>query len=176
VTGRYGDWWQIDYGGTPGWVAGWVVTSYNTDSVAEVVPPASPIPPTAAPVPTKTPAPAPAAECRGLVADGFQVEGVPGPYPRGESGAEIWFNLWFTNKTDSEIEYRAFGVAALKDGEQVVYQGSYFGELTLGAHKQKDHRDHIFITEPGTYQLWLRVGFHDDYWCSLAGPVEVIVE
>ena len=27
VTGKYADWWQIDYGGTSGWVAGWVVTA-----------------------------------------------------------------------------------------------------------------------------------------------------
>jgi hypothetical protein len=177
VAGRYGDWWQIDYDGTPGWVAGWVVTASDTEDVPEVVPPPSPIPSTAAPAPTKTPVPptsAPA-DCRGVVGDSFQVEGAPGPYSRGAAGAEIWFNLWVTNGTGSDIEYKSLGVAALRGSEQTDYQNSYSWS-TLLAHKQFHHRDHIFIEEPGAYQLWLRIGFLDDYWCSLAGPVEVIVQ
>ena len=55
ITGRYGDWWQVDYGGTPAWVANWVVTVSNADRVPKVVPPSSPTPPT--PVVTATPRP-----------------------------------------------------------------------------------------------------------------------
>jgi lipoprotein-anchoring transpeptidase ErfK/SrfK len=55
VVGRYGDWWQIEYDGTPAWVAGWVVTACSVDGVPQVE---------ASLVPTpllQTPIPAPAA-------------------------------------------------------------------------------------------------------------------
>jgi hypothetical protein len=174
VIGRYEDWWQIDYGGTPGWVAGWVVTAYDTDSVAEVVPPPSPIPPTsapatAAPAPTATTAPPAAAECRGVVADDFQVEGAPGPYAAGSS---IWFNLWITNKNSETVEYRSLGVVADESGQ---YQQSY-SYSEIAAYAQFQHRDRIIINEPGTYHLWLTIGFYDEYWCKLMGPVEVVVQ
>lgn len=60
VTGKYADWWQIDYNGTPAWAYSGVVTAYNTGSVPQVVPPASPAPTGAAPTPvppTLTPTP-----------------------------------------------------------------------------------------------------------------------
>lgn len=60
VTGKYADWWQIDYNGTPAWAYSGVVTAYNTGSVPQVVPPASPAPTVAAPTPvppTLTPTP-----------------------------------------------------------------------------------------------------------------------
>jgi lipoprotein-anchoring transpeptidase ErfK/SrfK len=44
VTGRYDDWWQIEFGDGAGWVAGWVVTASSAESVSEVVPPPTPIP------------------------------------------------------------------------------------------------------------------------------------
>jgi cell division septation protein DedD len=177
VTGKYADWWQIDYGGAPAWVANWVVTSYDTDGVVEVEPPASPVPPTAAPAtavpPTNTPAPAPAAaECRGLVADDFQVEGAPGPY---SVGAQIWFNLWITNKTASTVEYRSLGVVALQGETTVHYQQSY-SYSNIDGYKQFSHRDRIILDSPGTYDLWLTIGFQDEYWCRLMGPVPVTVK
>jgi hypothetical protein len=174
ATGKYADWWQIDYGGASGWVAGWVVTATGTDSVAEVVPPASPIPPTAAPKPTDppaTPPPAPA-ECRGIVVDGFQVEGAPGPYG---AGSPIWFNLWITNKTSSRIEYRSLGVDALRDGTSVHYQQSY-SYSDLDGFEKFDHRDRIILQSPGTYDLWLTIGFTESEWCRLMGPVRVVVQ
>jgi hypothetical protein len=176
VTGKYADWWQIDYGSSPAWVANWVVTAQGTDSVAEVAPPASPVPPTAAPVtavpPTKTPAPAPAAaECRGLIADDFQVEGAPGPYSRSDSGAEIWFNMWISNKTGSDVNYYSLGAQVEETGQyQQSYSYSYIGST------QFQHRDHIFIKEAGTYHLWLTIGFSESEWCRLAGPVQVTVQ
>jgi lipoprotein-anchoring transpeptidase ErfK/SrfK len=60
VIGRYGGWWQIDYadpsvGSVPGWVASWVVTDYNTESVPEVAAPPTPVPadPTVVPPPAE---------------------------------------------------------------------------------------------------------------------------
>ncbi len=50
VTGRYADWWQVDYNGTAAWVYSGVVTAQNTGSVPQVVPPPSPVP-AAAPTP-----------------------------------------------------------------------------------------------------------------------------
>ena len=44
VSGRYGDWWQIDYAGTVGWVASWVVSALNVEGVLEVAPPPTPVP------------------------------------------------------------------------------------------------------------------------------------
>jgi hypothetical protein len=177
VTGKYADWWQIDYDGTEAWVANWVVTDSNTESVAEVVPPASPIPSTAAPAtavpPTKAPAPAPAkAECRGLVADDFQVEGAPGPY---SAGSPIWFNIWVTNQDASAIEYRSLGVDALRDGNSVQYQQSY-SYSSIAGYQQFNHRDRIILESPGTYELWLTIGFTESEWCRLMGPVQVVVQ
>ncbi|MBN1813576.1 MAG: SH3 domain-containing protein [Anaerolineae bacterium] len=177
VTGKYADWWQIDYSGALGWVAGWVVTAYDTDGVAEVKPPASPVPPTVGPAtavpPTKTSAPAPAAaECRGLVADAFQVEGAPGPYSRGDLGAEIRFHMWITNKTNADIEYYSLGVTVEETGQ---YQNSY-SYSQIYANKQFYHSDHIFIKEPGLYNLWLTIGFTESEWCRLMGPVPVTVK
>ena len=42
VTGKYEDWFQIDYNDGPGWVFGELVAVTNTDSVPVVQPPASP--------------------------------------------------------------------------------------------------------------------------------------
>ncbi|MFN2272997.1 MAG: SH3 domain-containing protein [Anaerolineae bacterium] len=174
VTGRYEDWWQIDYGGTPGWVADWVVTAYDTDSVAEVVPPPSPIPATSAPLPTATSVPptVAAVECGGIVADDFQVEGAPGPYA---VGAPIWFSLWITNKTGDKVEYRSLGVDALKDGVSVKYQQSYSYSF-VDAYKQFTHRDRIILDSAGTYDLWLTLGLTETEWCRLMGPIQVVVQ
>jgi uncharacterized protein YraI len=51
ITGRYDDWFQIDYNGTPAWVASWVVTATGTEDVPEVEPPVA----TATPEPTEGP-------------------------------------------------------------------------------------------------------------------------
>lgn len=47
ATGRYADWWQIDYQGTAGWVRGDLVIAVNVAGVPEVIPP----PPTPTPTP-----------------------------------------------------------------------------------------------------------------------------
>jgi uncharacterized protein YraI len=51
VTGRYGDWWQIEYEGGQAWVLGQVVTAYDVVDV-----------PVAEPAPTPTPTPLPLPE------------------------------------------------------------------------------------------------------------------
>jgi uncharacterized protein YraI len=53
VLGRFRDWWQIEYGGQPGWVANQVVVARNTEGVPEVEPtkvPRSTPPPEVGPV------------------------------------------------------------------------------------------------------------------------------
>jgi lipoprotein-anchoring transpeptidase ErfK/SrfK len=54
VTGRYADWWQIDYAGKPAWIYGPIVAASDTEDVPEVVPPPTPVPP----APTIIPPPA----------------------------------------------------------------------------------------------------------------------
>jgi lipoprotein-anchoring transpeptidase ErfK/SrfK len=44
VTGRFGDWWQIDHAGAPAWVASWVVTGFNVEGVPEVAVVPTPVP------------------------------------------------------------------------------------------------------------------------------------
>jgi N-acetylmuramoyl-L-alanine amidase len=51
ITGRYGDWLQIDFNGTVAWVANWVVTATGVENVPEVEPPVA----TATPEPTAEP-------------------------------------------------------------------------------------------------------------------------
>ena len=51
ITGRYEEWFQIDYDGAPAWVARWVVTATGTEDVPEVEPPVA----TATPEPTASP-------------------------------------------------------------------------------------------------------------------------
>ena len=141
----------------------------DTEGVPEVVPPPSPIPSTAVPAPTATPQPTQPSDFRGLVADDFQVEGAPGPYGAGK---KIWFNLWITNKTGAPVEYRSLGVVVEETGQ---YQESC-SYSEIAANKQFQHRDRIIINEPGTYHLWLTIGFYDGAWFRMRGPVEVIVQ
>jgi hypothetical protein len=178
VTGKYGDWWQIRYDDAAGWVLGELVTPSNTDNVPEVQPPPAPtlppapataVPPTAAP-PTATPPPA--ANTRGLVADGYQVEGAPGPY---SLGSNIWFNMWVSNKAGATVEFAALGTVVLENNQ---YQQSWtYSDIEPGG--QLSWRDHLYsnhITAPGTYHLALRVCFRDGQCADLAGPVEIIVQ
>ena len=39
ITGRYEDWFQIDYEGRDAWVAGWTVTAKDADNVPQVAAP-----------------------------------------------------------------------------------------------------------------------------------------
>ena len=189
VIGKYNDWWQISYNNAPGWVFGDLVTVVNAENVPQVQP-ASP-PPTKAPAPASPPAPKatntpepqaqpPAAsqEVRGLVADKFEVEGAPGPYKYGKE--DIFFHMWITNKTGAPIDYKYVGVQVEENGEvQKSYSDDGPGNPAFPTG-QFYHRDHLYygkqIHGPGTYHLWLVVGFMDGHGFRLLGPVEVIVQ
>lgn len=178
VTGRYSDWWQIVHNDAPGWVFGGIVTAENVDDVPEVQPPPAPTSPpaTAAPAPTSPPPPTepppPVADTRGLEADGYQVEGAPGPYP---VGSEIWFNMWISNKSGTTVEYVSLGTLIQENGQ---FQKSY-SYSSIQAGQQFNHRDHLYANQlptPGTYHLYLTICFHDGVCSNLAGPVEIVVQ
>ncbi len=187
VTGKYADWWQIDYGGTPAWVANWVVADSNTGGVPEVAPPASPIPPVSAPptavpataAPTAVPATA-VPDTRGIVSDRFDVgtEGleVKAPGPFGNAG-DIWFYMQVSNTTAGDITLAKWGAFVEETGDfQMSYGGPDGGKpLKVDAGKTCQHDDHInqFTLPEGTYHLWQRVCFQDGYCVNIDGPVEI---
>jgi len=177
VTGRYGNWWQISYNNAAGWVLGDIVTVANAEGVPEVQPPPAPTLPPATAVPTAAPAPAtptppPAADTRGLVVDGYQVEGAPGPYPLG---ADIWFHIWITNKSGAAVAFNSLGTW-IQENDQ--FQMSWTNSA-IQPSPQFIHRDHLYaqhITAAGTYHLYLRICFTDGVCVNLAGPVEIVVQ
>lgn len=178
VTGQYGGWWQVLYEDAPGWVYGEIVTVSNAENVPEVQPPTAPTRPPAtatSPAPTAAPptaTPPSAAGTRGLVADGYQVEGAPGPY---SVGSDIWFNMWITNHSGAPVAFTALGTWIQENGQ---FQKSWTNSH-VPSDRQFTHRDHIYahqITAPGTYHLFLRICFTDGQCANLAGPVEIIVQ
>jgi hypothetical protein len=61
-------------------------------------------------------------------------------------------------------------------GEATVqYQQSYSYSQIAG-YQQFNHRDRIILETPGTYDLWLTIGFTESEWCRLMGPVRVVVQ
>jgi hypothetical protein len=186
VTGRYGDWWQIDFEGSAGWVANWVVTASDVEDVPEVVPPASPIPPTAAPAPPAAPTEPPAAaglplgDSRGIEVVSYSVIGAPGPYG---AGADIPFNFTVVNRSDATLVYDALG-AWVQDTD--IFQKSYSRlnpafdpPFFVPGFGIDDHTDNVRIPTPGTYNLYLAIHFIDEGNITpvlLAGPVQVIVQ
>lgn len=179
VTGRYSDWWQIDYAGTPAWVYAEIVTPSHTDAVSEVQPPSSPTsppaPPTDIPVPTDTPLPAATptpeqpAEVRGLRPNDYSVEGAPGPFGAGSS---IWFNMEITNTTPDRVYFDALGTWVQETGQ---FQKSWTDQK-FSPSEHFTWRDHIEIPDAGTYNLWMTICFTDDTCTNLMGPVTVNVE
>jgi len=180
VIGRYGDWWQVEYDGAPGWVFKDVATAYNADTVPQVQPPPSPtpVPPTATSVPTLAPTSAPAqptatpgppAEFRGLVPNKYWVEGAPGPFNANQN---IWFNLDVTNTNADRLNFEAFGTWVQETGQ---FQKSWAKqEFKPGQHFT--WRDHIEIPDAGTYNLWMRVCFTDGTCVNMMGPVTITVK
>ena len=175
LTGQYGDWWQIRYQDSSAWVFGELVTASNTQVVPQVQPPAAP---TAAPVqataaPTAVPpteSPPTPSTVRGLVAEGFQVEGAPGPYG---SSSDIWFNMWVYNSSSNSVEYDALGVFVEETNE--MQKSWSYSQFQPG--QRFVHRDHInqFTLGAGTYHLWLMICFSDGC-VRLSGPVQVVVQ
>jgi len=165
LTGRYGDWWQIQYNSGPGWVYGGVVTASNTENVSQVQPPPAPtaVPQTATPVPpTATPAPAP--DFRGLTPVNYWVEGAPGPFGVNQA---IWFN-WEVSP-GGDFDYDALGTWVQETGQ---FQKSW----SNATHLPATWRDHIDIPAAGSYHLWLRICFTDGYCANMLGPIAVTVQ
>ncbi|HEC35602.1 MAG TPA: hypothetical protein ENI39_03610 [Anaerolineae bacterium] len=172
VTGRYGDWWQIQHDGGTGWVFGGIVTAFNTENVPQVEPPPAPtpaptpVPPTATPAPTDIPTPA---NVRGLMPNDYTVEGAPGPFAVNQ---DIWFNMDITNTSNETVAYTALGTWVEETGQ---FQQSWtYSSFTPGQHFT--WRDHINIPAPGTYNLWMMVCFHDGTCARLKGPIVVTVQ
>lgn len=174
VTGRYGDWWQIRYNDALGWVFGDIVTASNTENVPQIQPPpeptAAPLPATSVPTaPPATQAPPPAADFRGLVPEGYQVEDAPGPYGVDQA---IWFNMWISNNSGGEVGYDALGTWVEETGQ---FQKSWsYSSFKPG--QKLEWRDNIIIPAAGTYRLWLAICFDDGTCAQMWGPVEVIVQ
>jgi hypothetical protein len=190
ITGKYGDWWQVDYGGTPAWVANWVVTATNADGVGEVVPPASPIPPTQVP-PTATPIPAtavPAATAtpgiRGLVVHEFVVGNKSGGGVKSSSGpfgnaGDIWFCFDVSNQSGGGITLKSTGAYVQETGDHQISWGadgpfSIPNGGKIGGEKWCDHlyNDKVDMGV-GTYHIWLRICFDDGSCVNAAGPNSV---
>jgi hypothetical protein len=179
LIGRYEDWWQIEYEGSPAWVFGDLVTASNADNVPQVQPPASPVPPTAAPAteappapePTDTPPPSEPSDYRGIVPENFEVEGAPGPYAQD---ADIWFHMWIHNSNPHTVEYESVGVLVEETGQ---FQKSWiYSSFSPG--QKFHHRDRInqFDLGPGTYHLWMTICFTDGECFKMMGPIQVIVQ
>jgi len=167
VTGKYINWWQIEYGGGLGWVYGEVVSAANTDNIPQVQPPAAPtaVPPTATPKPQPTATSKPAADFRGLTPLNYWVEGAPGPYG---VNSMIWFN-WEISSPGGDFPYNALGTWV---AETEQFQKSWGNEVYI----PPTWRDHIEIPNAGTYNLYLRICFNDNYCVNLMGPVPVTVQ
>ncbi len=187
IIGRYGDWWQVLYNGTPAWIANIVVTTSNVESVAEVVPPPSPIPPPPTAIPTATPIPATAtpASVRGLVPVSYVVEGAPGPFSVAQAsntgpGGGIWFNFAIRNQSATQVDYMRLGTFVdetndFESGDGIRGHASYSNwRLAPGEYLQ--HRDHVHFSTPGTYHLWLAVQFSDGQFVKLLGPVTITIQ
>lgn len=178
VTGRYSDWWQIEYEGGQAWVFGGIVTVSNADGVAQVQPPPSPTPPppTSTPLPTATPVPAeptplpgPSAEFRGLEPIKYWVEDAPGPF---DAGSQIWFNMDIKNTNSYRVYYDSLGTWVQETGK---FQESWTNQK-FSPEQHFTWRDHIVIKTKGTYNLWMRICFDDGACVNLMGPVTIKVD
>lgn len=124
----------------------------------------TPIPPTETPSPTQPPQ-----DARGLVVNGYWVEGAPGPFAVGQ---DIWFGFDITNSSGTTLGYDALGTWVEETGQ---YQKSWkYSSLPPEEHLR--WRDHINIAEVGTYSLWLAIHFSDRQAALLSGPIVVTVE
>ena len=151
-------WYVISYSGAAsrqGWVS-ILVSSYTGDTNSLPViaappppPPTNPPPPTDTPPPAATdPPPGPTVyNSRGIVGNAFSVENLV-----VAAGQDIWFSFKVTNSTDGTISY---GVLAAHVDNGPNAQS--WTESALGAHQELNWRDHINISTPGAYQLYLGI-------------------
>jgi hypothetical protein len=124
----------------------------------------TPVPPTETAYPTQPPQ-----DARGLVVNGYWVEGAPGPFAVGQ---DIWFGFDITNSSGNTLDYDALGAWVEGTGQ---FQKSWsFSSLPPEEHIR--WRDHISIAEVGTHSLWLAIHFSDGQAALLGGPIIVSVE
>jgi hypothetical protein len=104
-----------------------------------------------------------------LVVNGYWLFGAPGPFGVQQ---DIWFTFNVTNRTELALPFNAMGTWV---EETAQYQKSLiFTDLAAGA--TLEHRDHISIPEPGTYNLWLAIEYSDGIGVLMSGPIMVIVQ
>ena len=188
ITGRSGDWWQVDYQGSAAWVYNQVVTAANTENVPQVQAPATPVPPTAAPtpiptdtpvvtvLPTDTPGPR---SVRGLVPSAFSVEGAPGPFTAsstssgcGSDSGAIWYNMEVTSTAGQDVEYKILGAWV----QETQYHKPSWTNQRFKPGERLVWRDCLRIPSAGTYHLFLVICFTDGVCEQMLGPVVIEVK
>jgi hypothetical protein len=171
VTGKYDDWYQINYSGGPGWVFGDLVAATNTENVPVVQPPTAPTspppPPTAVPAPTDVPPPA--LDTRGIKVNEYSVAGAPGPYA---VGADIEFSFDITNESGQALAYDSLGTWVQETGAK---QKSWMGS-SLAVGQNFVWSDKLAIGAPGTFRLYLFIELAGGDNVLLSGPVVVTVQ
>ena len=173
VTGRYEDWYRIDYEGASGWVAGWIVEVTGAENVPEVdlIEASEPAldeegTPTATVV---RPTPEPS-----FRTEEYVVDGAPGPFSVGD---DITFSFRVVNLTDADMEFRAIGTRAQETDELFGSLESVAPDppLEIGPGQALEGTGTIRFSEPGSYTLWLYMVLADDTSLQLAGPVAVTI-
>jgi uncharacterized protein YraI len=191
VIGRFSDWWQIDYNGSPAWVFGEMVSASNAEGVPQVQPPASPTPapvvaPTATPQPVQpTLAPAPptptpqGGAAHGLKVNSFTVEDAPGPFKAenvknscGNDNHNIWYNMDLTVVGSSEVAFSILGAYVQESG----YHKDSYTNADFNPGETFKWRDCLHIPTAGKYNIWLRICYSGGSCENLAGPVAVEVQ
>jgi hypothetical protein len=165
-----GTWFAISYDaavGGVGWVSNLVATfDGDTSSLAVIEAPDAPPPaaattapagpataaPTAAPVNT---APPPVSGARGIVANYFHVNKTTVAV-----NELIWFQFQVVNTTQGTV---SFGMLAAHT--DVGFTAKSWNEALI-AGRTLTHEDHIEISAPGTYQLYLGICFNDSIACT----------
>ena len=169
-----------------------MVQATNADGVAEVVPPASPIPATSVP-PTATPIPATAVpvatatpETRGLKVNEFEVghkvknknDVDPSEGPFGNAG-DIWFCFDVANQSGGDMTLNSTGAFVQETGDYQISWGADgpFKVPNGGKIGGDKWCDHLYNKQvdmgSGTYHIWLRICFGDGNCVNASGPAKV---
>jgi hypothetical protein len=106
-----GDWWQINYNGSPGWVFAQLVTASNTQAVAVAQNIPAPPPPTNPPAPPPTSTPVPVAQA---------------PAPTAPPAKKYLFNIAVVGRCDPQeagnwFEGKTYVNGQAKSGYNVVF-------------------------------------------------------
>jgi SH3 domain-containing protein len=159
-------WYVISYSGAlsgQGWVSA-LVSSYTGDTNSLPViaappppPPTNPPPPTDTPpsATTGTPAGPTVYNSHGIEGNSFSVESTV-----VVAGQDIWFNFKVTNTTGTPISYAVLA-AHVDNGPNA----KSWTDAILGGHQVLNWRDHINISTPGTYQLYLGICYGNKNAC-----------